>query len=517
MVEGEVKRQRGALAIGTTRETIQRLKQRLRWKAYWRFPNLIKAPDADPKYEEERDRKKNAATQVPNDEELSVPMLFGAELYGPAEIDRLYADLKRLGWDTPRFRSTLPNVIQWIRDQRLYGSEGHFNVGIVVRKTDKRFLHPSYLLELPEEFDYLTVTIYQLSASLTCVLVGMALTEQSASWYNDELAKLRKTKSVRNPKDRFISILGADHQKRRSIEEARERYRGLVTNWFKRELPGFFSNEAGVSRLPTAEVITTIRQHMFAPPNEFVRDEWRRMIWDRGYRRIWTDSGCPGLQLAIGELEDEARHHSVIGFRTSDVADSDLQHFGGRTKYALLTFCYERIEGVLVHYACTAFLQEASRTLKLSREQLFAKKGRKEILVVLERISDFFRASTGNPAVATDLLKNKPLISYKHHCNGFVGSSLFANDKDLDLAEVLHSRVRHLAEEFIEDEEATRQQFDQLSSILSTKESIRTQRRMEVITVIALVVALASLVAALPPITAWAKSIESLRSAIVKM
>jgi hypothetical protein len=76
------------------------------------------------------------------------------------------------------------------------------------------------------------------------------------------------------------------------------------------------------------------------------------------------------------------------------------------------------------------------------------------------------------------------------------------------LAEALASRMRGLAEHFSKDEASTREQFEQFASILSIKESIRAQKRMEILTVVALLVAFLSLLAALPSISEWPNDIR---------
>src|SRR5690606_36321445 len=59
------------------------------------------------------------------------------------------------------------------------------------------------------------------------------------------------------------------------------------------------------------------------------------------------------------------------------------------------------------------------------------------------------------------------------------------------------------AEQIITEERSLREHFEQLSTVLSVRESVQAQKRMEWLTVIAVVIATASLLVALPPTKDW--------------
>ena len=60
-----------------------------------------------------------------------------------------------------------------------------------------------------------------------------------------------------------------------------------------------------------------------------------------------------------------------------------------------------------------------------------------------------------------------------------------------------------MAVEVISEERSIREHFEQLSTVLSVRESVRAQKRIEWLTVVALIVAAASFFVALPPIKDW--------------
>jgi hypothetical protein len=83
-----------------------------------------------------------------------------------------------------------------------------------------------------------------------------------------------------------------------------------------------------------------------------------------------------------------------------------------------------------------------------------------------------------------------------------------ADDEPREFAHALREQTKFLATRAIAEEHSLREHFEQLSSVLSVRESIRTQRRMEWLTVVALLVAMGSLWIALPPFEEWRVRME---------
>lgn len=494
---------------------LKRLFVGLWWHAHCWRPNIIVSPHGSEKlFFDNKDLKDNQGTTVPEDELLDVPMVWGAEVYGPSEIDALYVNLRKLGWDSDRISGGNNSADQWIQEQRLYGAGGMYNIGYVGRKIDKRYFPRDYFAPMPDVVENLKVEIYQLTPSLTCVLIGFALTEEAEKWYYRELSKDRRTTRVSGPRRRSVSIWGVEHLKEQAIQRTRARYRLIATTWFSQHMPGYFSNANGKNQLPTAELITTKMELLFSESSK--RDgesffNWRRLILNSSRMDVWTSSSCTGLQLVLDKLEDKLRFHAVIALRVSDVGDKQLELFGGRQKRAFNAFCSDEVGGILAHYAGIAVLMDASSMVKLSREQLKAKQDGRKVLRILEDIMRFFTNSMGQPTIAVELQKASMNMGiFRHYCENFTQENWNKNGEMLSLPDVLCKRTSHLAARFLEEEAQVREQFGQLSSILSTRESVKAQRRMELLTVIALLVAFASLAVALPPHGSWPDVVELL-------
>lgn len=494
------------------------LVRKLWWRAHWLLPNTFPGPYGkdDRAYQERRDREANAASRVPEEEELRLPVIWGAELFGPAEAEALYQNLARLKWSSGGL-SREGGAAEWIRHQRSYGTGGSwYNVDIVVRQQDRqRWLMVHNFAPLPDEIDYLHVSFFLLTPSLTCALVGFVFKEDATRLYEQELNKDRESVRKRARHGWGISTLDPGHLKRRSIEQARSRLRRIAGHWFEANLPGYFCGRS-IDRLPTAELVTTRTHRLFSKETEKptrIWSCWRRQIANPFPFDVWTADACPGFQLLMTHshrIDDEA-FHMVVALCTADVPDEGVKYYGGRDREAYARYCQERLDGILSNYAALAFLQEASKDVRSSRAALkISSLGSRKCVRVLDQIQSFFDRSLGLPAVAAELRsRSEHLHQYRHECTGFLAPAWSKEEDQREIAKTLQEWTNWQSARVIAEEHSAREHFEQLASILSVRESVRAQRRMEWLTVAALVVATSSLVVAIPSIGEWFTVVRS--------
>jgi hypothetical protein len=442
--------------------------------------------------------------------------MWGMELFGPAEIELLYERLARLKWTAGVATSKTDGALNWVRHQRAYGGEGGwYNVGIVAERSDhQRFFMLNNYASLPAEVDYLLVRIFQLTPSLTCVLVGFVLKDQATRSYEVEINRDRKTVRERSSYRWAVSNLEPEHLKRRSIEQVRSKMQNLVGRWFRANLPGFFCGLSG-SHLPTAELVTTRTRHLLSyerhePPG--INFGWRHLFANCSRFDVWTYAECPALRFsAEGHGFSDESFNLVVALCTSDVPEESLKYIGGREFGSYVAYSHEMMDGILSNYAGVAFLKEVSKDLKISRAKLKISSLRHRSGVhVLERIQSFFDRSLGTPVVATELRdRSKRPSLYQHEYSRFISPRWTKDEEQREFAKVLCEQTHFLATRVIAEENSTREHFEQLASILSVRESIKAQRRMEWLTVIALVVATGSLIVALSPTNDWPIQIRS--------
>jgi hypothetical protein len=148
--------------------------------------------------------------------------------------------------------------------------------------------------------------------------------------------------------------------------------------------------------------------------------------------------------------------------------------------------------------------------LNLNREQLKnARSGRANLSRTLFAIRQFFDQTLGVPALARELVEKSKTPGWYRHDIEFTAPG-WGSEARRQLSADIQSTTHVMASRLAEDEAAMRGYFEQLSSILNIHESIKLQRRMQVLTFLALVVAVLSLLVAIAapyPISQLLKSI----------
>lgn len=490
----------------------------LRWQAHWLLPNLIPDPyGTDREYEREHDRKENERIRVPLELELRVNMIWGVELYGPAEVEGLYSGLEKLGWKGVAAWNEKDSVLRWVRERRSFGAGAWLNVGWVLGKERRgNTLLVHNFATLPPGVESLMVRVYQITSSLTAMLVGFQLDESLAQRYATELNRDRTTYHRRSLRSRrSIQFIGPETQKREAIEVVRRDLRRMVGNWFGQHLPGFFSELNRPEKFPTMELLTSQSGPIFHEPEDSPRKGfpgWRWALTNVSPHETWTYKDSPGLQLSMDRFrEEEEGLHILTALDIAAYPEEEMKHYGGKTMNAFLHVCHETLHGFLIHASTFEYLKEQSRDINVTRENLKkARSGRRSVKRSLHEISQFFDRTLGSPAIARELArKSKDAGWYRHDCPSFTAPGWGDGAKPRELIEEIRGSVNYLANRLTEEEVSIREHFEQVSAILSVRESIKAQRRMEWLTVLALVVAFASLMVALLPRDKLAQDLDA--------
>lgn len=492
-----------------------KLLRRLRGWLYWLLPNIVKTPYLfDESYELEHDSAENAHTRVPTTQNLRVPIIWGIELYGPAEINQLYASLRKLNWSTVGWQDEKDSIQNWIRKQRSYGSSGFINIGPVQRREKRaNSLLIHNFASLPSEIDSLVVRIHQITPSLTGMLIGFRLNLLQAEAYERELNLDRATLRKRSLRPRGVSIISPENQKRKAVESVRAQLRLVAAKWFKHNAPGYFCNLQRSLAVPTMELLTVKNGPILHEPAEASRETlfgWRWLLANVSRHEIWSHENR-SLQLAMDRYGDQEKNfHVTVALDEAAFPDDQLKHAGGKTISAIIHVCNELLDGLLLHVSTIEYLREQSSQLKLTQESLKAARSvSKRTAQTLHQIDSFFDRTIGFPVIARELArKSKDISWYRHDCPKFTAPNWRSGEKPRELSEEVRGRVYFLASHLAEEESVIRAHFEQLSSILSISESVKAQRRMELLTVLALIVAIASLAVALPHIEWLAKLLD---------
>jgi hypothetical protein len=478
---------------------------KLKWQAYWLLPNLIPMPYSrrDAVYQNTRDKEENEKGSIPSEIELRCPMIWGVELYGPSEIESLYDGIGKLGWNRVGARNAEVNAVDRIRQQRIDGPGGWLNIGQVLPKGEQQlFSLTNNFSPMPEGVESLLVRVFQITTSLTAVLVGFRLRDPLADGYEREANRDRVTFYRPARRQRAIEWVQPWHQKQEAVRVARRKLRSMAGEWFSRNLPGYFCGLVRPSEFPTMELL--IAQGSIFEDSEKLPSsgwmDWRRLLVNTPPHEIWTYEDSQGLQLAFErEYDTPEGLHIVVALDAKNFPEEKFSRFGRSKPAAYSWHCDEILDGILVHSAAVEYLKEQIRDLNLTRDRMKkVRSGRKNLSRTLVEIGDFFDRTLGSSVVARELATHSEDVGwYRHDCANFTAPGWDRESKHT-LHEVICRRVRFHSSQLSDEEPALRGHFEQLSTIMSVRESIRAQRRMEWLTLLALLIALASLAIALP-------------------
>jgi hypothetical protein len=472
---------------------IQKILHKLWWRTHWLLPNFIPAPYSDRTYQQASDKKANEESRVNDGEEFRVRAVWGVELFGPNESDRLYEALRVLGWSAG-FGAAEDGALTWVQQQRSYGHGGTYNVGVVTQNSNtQKFLGVQNRASLPEDVEYLLVSFHQIVPTVTCVVVCFVLKEEATTRYEQELNLVRTSRRERSTRW-SISRVDPSHLKQRAVEAVRRRFRRTVTEWFKRNLPGYFSHSSLPQRFPTAELLCTKLEDVFVEKKHGIHFDWRRIISNVAPQEIWASKDSSGLRFTLHQERWPRAHENFLIASTSlqSLPEDRIRMYGGGAG-SIVAICHESLEGTLARFAVSAFLAEVAHDLKNTREELSLSKSNRKTVRTIDRVQRFFDRNAGVPAVVRELRDlTKTSGFFEHYCEHFTAEPWRNDQPNREFAKELREGVYVRASTLIEDESSTREHFGQLSAILSIRESVRAQRKMEVLTFVALFVATVS-------------------------
>ncbi|MCT7328006.1 hypothetical protein [Ralstonia mojiangensis] len=189
--------------------------------------------------------------------------------------------------------------------------------------------------------------------------------------------------------------------------------------------------------------------------------------------------------------------------------------WGEESPAAYVAYCHTELKGVLENWAGFVFLTEAAKDIKLARQAIqVGRIPRRQAMKVLDRVQQFFDQAVGVSAAAKELRDRvREAGGALPECAVFVASPWISGGPPRIMATELLSRTGHVASEVVDTESALREHFTQLTSVVSIRESIIAQRKMERLTYATIAVAVASLLVAMLSVQDWTPVFDWLRHA----
>jgi hypothetical protein len=230
-----------------------------------------------------------------------------------------------------------------------------------------------------------------------------------------------------------------------------------------------------------------------------------------GLSEVWRLAGSEAISLTWDMSENKGQLHTLVNLRTEHLSEKELEHYQSKNTGSYVALASTQVEGALVHLGVLAGLLEIQRGLRVARDTFpTASHSSRQTLRAIQKIKSFFSSSLGLPTIAAEILSHSENEHYfRWSCERFTSEPWRDDEKPEEITTALMNRTSFVARRLAAQEKETREHFEQMSAVLNTQEAIRTQRRMEVLTVVATLLTGASLLVALLSIEAFAQFLQN--------
>ena len=445
----------------------------------------------DSEYYGQREFEENSETTPPSDERVELHCIWAVEFYTPSHADKLLTSLKALGWDREQFpgRDTPES---WVKKTRQNPRGGAWiNLGVIRAPEDQRpWPLRDRTARLPEHIQYATGGLYSVTPSLTCAVIRFVFEESYQGRLEEALRTDRKT--IVRPTATGHEILFPSVQKQEEVRSIRQEYASGALTWFRRNLPGIFSEGLLDDEMPTCELLTLRKQEPFPkqddeePPSEYLR------ILDLGFSTsTWTNPANPQLKFALNLVRQNSDHHSVFTLKLPDPSDHTVFHPYG-TIGSFVDATYQNTLGIL---ATRSLVEGYSRRLNRLRDRIteeISRTSHHKAQHTLQGILSDMAYDIDISAITAELIAHsrEPYLFYRN-IEPLKPSDSWQGDETL--AKYFLTWISDEASRLQHTDRALRDHLTQFGSLLGATENIRTQKAIFRLTVVVGLIALATL------------------------
>ena len=405
----------------------------------------------------------------------------------------------------------------------------------IIRKPEDHRPWPSRdrTAQLPEHVHYATGGLYSVTPSLTCAVICFVFEESYQGRLEEALRTERKT--FTRPTARGHQILHPSMQKEEEIRSIRRECAAGALTWFRRNLPGIFSEGLLVpfpleyvlyripvsparhsrasgnpelevtfryrqdhletvldNEMPTCELVTLRKQEPFPKQDdEEPTPEYLRILDLDFSTSTWTNPAKPQLKFALNLMRQNSEHHSVFTLRVPDLSDHTVFHpYGSIDSFVNAT--YQNTIGIL---ATRPLVEGYSRRLNRLRDKIteeISRTSHHKAQRTLHGILSDMAYDIDISAITAELIAHsrEPSLLYRDieplkPSHSWQGDETLAKDF-LTWINDEASRLQHT-------DRALRDHLTQFGSLLGATENIRTQKGIFRLTVVVGLIALATL------------------------
>ena len=281
-------------------------------------------------------------------------------------------------------------------------------------------------------------------------------------------------------------------QKEEEVRSIRQEYAAGALTWFRRNLPGIFSEGLLDNELPTCELVTLRKQEPFPKEDdEEPIPEYLKILDLDVSTSTWTNPAKPQLKFALDLMRLNSQHHSVFTLRVPDPSDHTVFHpYSSIDSFVDAT--YQNTIGIL---ATRTLVEGYSKRLNRLRDKIteeISRTSHRKAQRTLQGILSDMAYDIDISAITAELMEHSRERSLLYRdieplkpSHSWQGDETLAKDF-LTWINDEASRLQHT-------DRALRDHLTQFGSLLGATENIRTQKSIFRLTVVVGLIALATL------------------------
>lgn len=378
-------------------------------------------------YRSRKDFKENKETKIPENEKVNFRCLWVFEIYTPNYINNLIDGIDKIEWESPDIEEELPLIIKKIREGNSYN---WYNLGrIDTLKSES--------CKLPKHVDFAFGGIFQYMPSISILSVQFV--------FNDEISKLFKN-TLNTEYETVIEIIKKGyrfhspfHQKIDAVKKLRENIYESCYEWYRRYIPGLYSDKLTKVNFPTCEFMTLEDGTPFHENNNKYNDYMNILEISKSYNS-WMSNELKGIRVEFPSLKNDSDFTSIkIAGNSKEIkSDKNYKSYNELEKhsieYYLMNFDHNLISWVIYVLMRTSrcILSEIRDSISSINLGTI-----KKSMIEIEKIRRNFLSVDRNISYFVNELKPIKKNIFLHDNYKFIPNHLHSSNKDKELFENL--------------------------------------------------------------------------------
>jgi hypothetical protein len=434
--------------------------------------------------------RKPEETVPPEGEEINFHAVWAIEAYTPLHADRLFERLESLGFgrEDPWQRGGIRAQLERARGRPRGGT--WLNLDHVFPPGTRSFrLFGGIEAPLPKGIRCARPSLHALTPSVTMLVTQFVLDDETATAFN-RLSRRTDFKPRTQIRENGVSLTPSDQVKQFALHDLRAELRDRGTSWVSEQVPGVFSSGLGGRPMPSAELVTTELAVPYARGDgvwEYV--EFAGLGYDPFH---WVSDELEHWRLAFARDED----YAVIAARRPDVIKEKYTQHGDDERWPLTYELHEYLAKDLALWGASHMLLAFHGRLRAVRDHELQRRRLQTASKHLQTIRDEFLQDALDARDAAVELERYADDERRFEWNACEWKASDDRRGQERLLENLRLTVKDNAAALAGAEARLRDGLIVDSSVVGTRAGLRLNWWMLLITLVALVLAIVSLIVA---------------------